>query len=238
MTRSSEKGERNPGKADKPLSLNMLKLNIGESLQMQPLTDQARDRYYVKLIGHVEKRSVLVTTPVVDGAVLLMREGQAFVMRGFSGKDAYAFNVNILRVCNVPFPYLHLTYPQFVQSAPVRRDNRVRVSIIGSVTNLSDSELQKKLPGVIVDLSATGALLDTREDIGNIGDRLNITLRLTADELDAYLTLGAVIRGIRMEDSEGQPDTILHHGVEFQDISANDNLILQNFVYRKIIEGL
>jgi hypothetical protein len=43
-------------------------------------------------------------TPSQDGKVLLMREGQGFVVRMFSGKSVYAFGTTIYKVANVPFP--------------------------------------------------------------------------------------------------------------------------------------
>ncbi len=224
--------------AEKQVSLAALKLNIGESLQMQSLTEQNPERYYVKLIGFVEKRSVMVNTPVVDGSVLLMREGQAFVMRGFSGRDTFAFNVNILRVCNVPFPYLHLTYPSFVQSTAIRRHNRIKVNLIVSANNAAHPEMADKLPGLLTDLSFTGAMLDARTPLGDAGDTLVIALRLTVGELDAYLTVNAAIRNIRTEMSEARPEPMFHHGMEFLEMAANDKMILQNFVYTKMVEGI
>ncbi|MDD5330083.1 MAG: flagellar brake protein [Sulfuricella sp.] len=224
--------------AEKQVSLSALKLNIGESLQMQSLTDQNPERYYVKLIGFVEKRSVMVNTPVVDGAVLLMREGQAFVMRGFSGRDTFAFNVNILRVCNVPFPYLHLSYPPFVQSTAIRRHNRIKISLIVSVSNATHPEMADKLPGLLTDLSLTGTMLDARRPLGEAGDTLAIALRVVVGDLDAYLTLNAAIRNIRTEMSEARPEPVFHHGMEFLEMATNDKMILQNFVYTKMVEGI
>lgn len=223
---------------EKQSQLIGLKLNIGESLQMQSLTDQNPERYYVKLIGYIEKRSVMVTTPVVDGSVLLMREGQAFVLRGFSGKDTYAFNVNILRVCNMPFPYLHLSYPALVQSTSIRRHNRIKANIVVSASNLTHPGFSDKTPAVVVDLSLTGAMLDARKQLGEKGDTLAITLRVVIDDMDAYLVLDAMVRNVRSEVYEGRPEPVFHHGLEFLEMPQKDKMILQNFVYSKIVEGL
>jgi c-di-GMP-binding flagellar brake protein YcgR len=223
---------------EKQVPLSALKLNIGESLQMQSLTDQSPERYYVKLIGYIDKRSVIVTTPVVDGSVLLMREGQAFVLRGFSGRETFAFNVNILRVCNMPFPYLHLSYPPFVQSTAIRRHNRIKVSIVVSASNLTHPESAGKIPAVVVDLSLLGAMLDARKQLGVAGDTLAISLRIIVGDIDAYLILNALVRNVRSEVSEVRPEPMFHHGLEFQEMPPNDKMVLQNFVYSKIVEGL
>lgn len=224
--------------AEKQVPLSALKLNIGESLQMQSLTEQKPERYYVKLIGHIEKRSVMVTTPVVDGSVLLMREGQAFVLRGFSGRSTFSFKVNVLRVCNMPFPYLHLSHPAFVQSTAIRQHNRIKANIVVSVSNLTHPELVEKQPAAVVDLSLVGALLDARKQLGEAGDTLAIALRVKVGDMDAYLTLNAMVRNVRSEVSEARPEPLYHHGMEFLEMPPNDKMILQNFVYSKIVEGL
>jgi c-di-GMP-binding flagellar brake protein YcgR len=167
-----------------------------------------------------------------------MREGQAFVLRGFSGKNTFAFNVNIQRVCNVPFPYLHLSYPAFVQSIPIRRHNRIKANIVVSVSNLAKPESVEKMPAVVVDMSLMGAMLDARKELGKIGDTLAIALRIVIDDMDAYLVLNAMIRNVRSEVSDTRPEPVFHHGLEFLEMPPNDKMILQNFVYSKIVEGL
>jgi c-di-GMP-binding flagellar brake protein YcgR len=223
---------------EKRMPLSALRLGISDSLQMQSLTDQSPEPYYVRLIGYVEKRSVTVTTPVADGGVLLMREGQAFVLRGFSGRYTFAFNVNILRVCHLPFPYLHLSYPAFVQSTAMRQHDRIKTNIVVSVSNLTQPELAEKSPAVVIDLSLMGAMLASRKPLGKTGDTLAISIRLIVGDMDVYLMLNALARNERTEVSEARPELMCRLGLEFLEMAPNDKMILHNFVYTKIVEDL
>ena len=96
------------------MSLEETRLQIGDLVNLQAMANDGEQRYSVKLIGMSKGRSVLVSTLLVDGRYLLMKEGQGFVLRAFSGKNAYAFATQILKSMNTPYPYLHLSYPREV----------------------------------------------------------------------------------------------------------------------------
>ncbi len=52
-----------------------LALDIGDILQLQFLGDDSEARYYVKVIGYLEDRSLLVTMPQSQGKLMRVREG-------------------------------------------------------------------------------------------------------------------------------------------------------------------
>ena len=58
-----------PFKAPSPVAAD-LDLQVGESLQVQFMDDETRGQFYVKVIGFLPERSVLVTTPEKDGRPL------------------------------------------------------------------------------------------------------------------------------------------------------------------------
>ena len=70
---------------------NGLKLNAGDTLQMQYVGDQAKARYYVRLIGYLPGQSLIVTTPRSEGKIMLVREGQGFVIRLLAGNAVFGF---------------------------------------------------------------------------------------------------------------------------------------------------
>jgi Flagellar protein YcgR len=88
--------------AERSVSLDEIKLGIGDPFQIQTQAEQSENRYYVKLIGYLKGKSVLVTAPQQEGNLCYIKEGQAFVVRFFSGKNAYAFTANVIRAANVP----------------------------------------------------------------------------------------------------------------------------------------
>ena len=141
----SKAGERDAGKlgipeptSERVVPLDEIKLAIGDSFQIQTQIEQAEARYYVKLVGYLKGRSVLVTIPEAEGRLCYVREGQAFVVRFFAGRNAYAFTANVLKSSSIPFPHMHLSYPSQVRGLVVRAGERVPVRIICAVVMQED----------------------------------------------------------------------------------------------------
>lgn len=219
--------------------LEEIKLTIGDTLQLQSLAEEGRSRYYVKLIGYAVGRTVLVTTPVVDGRICFMREGQGFVIRCFSGKNAYAFQAVVLKVVNSPFPYLLLTYPREVRGLVVRRGARVHTSIIGSVQMLTGVRANTSTGVSVTNLSVGGALVAARAPLGGKGDDLLLKFRVVLDDMETFPQLEGVIRNVAVEpETDGAGALSVLHGVEFKEVPQNDRIMLTAFVYQHMLEGI
>lgn len=211
-----------------------IRLQIGDALQLQGMTGQ--ERYYVKLIGYTPGGSVLVSTPTLDGRVQLMREGQGFIARAFSGRSAFAFNTAVHRVCNVPYPYLHLSFPKIIEGVAVRREARVRLRVIASVTSGSGSG--EPVPAVISDLSPSGARIEAREALADKGDTLQVSFRLRFDQDDAYFVSDAIVRSVRREHRGAEYSELqVMHGVEFVGMQPNERLLLRTLILQRLAEG-
>jgi hypothetical protein len=81
----------------------------------------------VTLIGYLADQGVIVSTPMIDGSVMMIREGQIFVVRLFSGKTAYAFTAVTNRVSHMPFPHLQLSYTKEVRGLVVWQRARANI---------------------------------------------------------------------------------------------------------------
>jgi hypothetical protein len=211
-----------------------MRLQIGDALQLQEST--GKDRYYVKLIGYTPGGSVLVATPTLAGRVQLMREGQGFIARAFSGRSAFAFNTVVHRVCNVPYPYLHLQFPKLVEGVAIRREARIRLRVIASVTSISGSG--EAIPAVIGDLSPSGARVEAPAALAAKGDRLQLSFRLRLDQDDAYFVIEATVRSVRNEHrgTEGAELQVMH-GVEFVGMQPNERLLLRTLILQRLADG-
>lgn len=217
--------------------LDEIKLQIGDTLQMQSQSEQGGPRYYVKLIGYLPGKSVIVTTPLVDGKIALMREGQNFVVRCFSGKNAYAFPASTFKVVNTPYPHLHLSYPREVRGLVVRKGARVHTNLIAAVKVLSGVNENSQAAASVVNLSVGGALLAAKAPLGEKGDRVSLTFRVSLEEIEAFPVLEAVIRSITTEPmTEAGGLMTVHHGLEFRDIAQEDRVMLTAFVYQQLLE--
>jgi len=218
----------------KSFSFEDLKPKVGDAIQLQVKDD----RYPVKLMGYVKGSTIMVTTPVFDGGVMLLREGQPVVVRSFSGKDAYAFSSSILRVCNSPLPYLHLAYPKMVQSVAVRKTARADFNLIGTVTNISNPETAASRPVRIADLSINGASFTMSELVGDKGDNLNLSFRVKLNEIEASLavTVCCTVRSVISESAIGATAEKFRYGVQFTDVPTDVSLLMQNMIYQKLLE--
>lgn len=218
--------------SENSITLEEARLMIGDLVNLQSQSGDAVERYAVKLLGMSKGRSVLVTTPMVDGHYLLMREGQSFILRAFSGKNAYAFHTQILKNVNTPYPYLHLAYPREVRSLIVRRGARAEVKVICAITSCDDAPLQ--MAGTIVNLSVGGALMMVKQPPGRKGQKLAVKFKVMLNGIEALLETGTIIRAIN-HDTSGETDTPYQIGIQFVDVSPENSIPLLAFVYQELL---
>lgn len=213
-------------------ALDQVRLQIGDELQLQPQIEGGVGRHSVRLIGYLRGRSVLVTTPMVDGKVLLIRDGQSYVVRLFSGRSVFAFTTTVLKSANVPFPHLHLAYPNQVSGLCVRQGARAEANVIVAATDA------RGVPhaGTLSNISTGGAKLVARRAVGAAGDRLTLKGRVFVDGAEHYLELAAIVRSARTEtDVTGMADMV-GHGLQFVDVAEQDHLVLSAFVYQQLVQ--
>lgn len=218
---------------EKFMLLEESRLQIGDVVSLQPIAGEGTLRYSVKLIGMTRDRSVLISTPMVDGHYLLMKEGQGFILRGFSGKSAYAFATQILKSMNTPYPYLHLSYPREVKSLVVRKGSRADVNVICAVVDVEDA--RKTAAGHIINISAGGALLVFRDAFCTLDQTLIVKFKTMINGIEALIELKSVVRAVNVDHSA---DAALPHrvGVQFMDIAPQDSIPLLAFVYQALLE--
>ncbi|MDT8384591.1 MAG: flagellar brake protein [Gammaproteobacteria bacterium] len=218
-----------------------LALDIGDNLQLQVAADQGT-RYYVKVIGYLAGKSLLVTTPMVDGHVLPISEGQSLIVRLMSGNEIVGFSVTV--ICSVarPYPHLHLSFPRNVQAVTVRKALRVDLNMPATVHPcLADSfaadAAQPSQPVTIQDMSTSGALLIAKSPLVETGQGLLVSMSFdVADEVEE-VTLQAIVRNIRTERGEKVGQRYFHHGVELRLIDRAQSVLVHAFVYQRIARG-
>lgn len=213
-----------------------MKLKVGDRLQIQPPAQLSPERFIVKLIGYVNNVSLLVTAPIdANGLRLQLIEGEKLVVRVFSSQNAFGFASTIEKVCKLPFDYLHLSFPNEVQGMVIRKAPRVKTKIIAAVVTCTQGS--DSVSAIISNLSASGALLDARRNLGEKGDILKISFRVNLHNIDAYLTVTAAVRAVFTDEVLDNRGTVLiHHGLEFVDLQPNDSVILQSMIYQQMIE--
>lgn len=210
-----------------------LDLQVGESLQIQFMDDDTRGQFYVKVVGFLPGRSVLVTTPEKEGRPLAVREGRAVLARSYSGEEARGFTCTVLRACSQPYAYLHLSYPSKLETMAERQASRVRSALAVSVRAIGEGAA-RDVPAVIRDVSKTGAQLLASANVGRAGDRIVIRARFPIDVVgDQAVDLPALIRNVQEETEIKGSLWRYKCGVEFDPLDTQSTLILRAYLYER-----
>lgn len=216
------------------INFNEIKINIGESIQLQDPVNKNSERIFVKLIGYRDGQSILVSMPRADGNLIRVNKGEMFVARLFSVQTVHAFNVTVLESKVTPYPYMHLSYPEKVESVVVRNAQRVNVELIVSVQNSDpDKSLDEALSAKLTDISTGGAKLSTLAPIGQVGDNINISAKLLVGGVEHYAQILATIRRAEIEKDKNNND-VQAYGLEFNFVEETDRLVLHGFVYEEL----
>ena len=186
-------------------------------------------RYTARFIGYIKNRTVLVTMPIVDDKYVLIRDGQMFVVRAFSGKKAYAFSAFVVKSVHSPHPYLHLSYPKELGCATIRHRARITVSIIAAV---SLDGVVDTAAAVINDMSLGGASASIKHPFGEVGQRGRIKFKINAVGETVFIDICTILRSIIPVENGGG----CKHGYEFVDLSTHDRLVLSAYFHQAEVE--
>tara|TARA_R110000764_G_scaffold9476_1_gene30429 strand:+ start:125 stop:973 length:849 start_codon:yes stop_codon:yes gene_type:complete len=210
-------------------SLAQVQLAPGDLVQLQTLHPTHAERYQVRMIGFHAPVSLLVSAPTQQGKLVFVKEGQQFLVRGFVGKDAVAYKTRVLKSNLSPFPYLHLAYPDSVQSMRIRSSARVSVDLVTAIIRADGSQGSARM----TDMSVGGARMLSPKPFAQKEEQLKLSFRINPAGLDVYLTINARVRAVSNDETQqGQIAT----GVEFVDISEQDRLYLTNMVYQNLLK--
>ncbi len=228
-------------------------LQAGDSLQLQFLDDPDRGRFRVTVIGYVDGCSLMISAPRMNGHILLLREGQQFVVRLLSGKQIIGFNSEVLKVYNNPFAYVHLKPPAEVLQYNVRNAYRVAVENIASIQvfetgkdMLNAGELRKHstenkateetVSGKTHDMSTTGCLLQLIRKLPEKNNYITVTTKVTVAEQERLLSIDAEI--CSHKETLVDEETLHMYGVRFLSMNDDKRLLLNCFVYEKLVHEL
>lgn len=214
------------------LNLLTLDLGIGDALQLQD-SSPSNHRYFAKLIGFLNKAGVVVSHPMQDKKLLPMNDGQGFLVRGFSGRKTYEYNADVLSVSRIPYPLLHLSFPDRIETLTMRRALRIKPNLAGWIESKDTSSAQIRIPMIVVDISTSGARVHAKRQFGRIGEVVSVSCRLPIDDEEQIFSISAVIRNSYNEtltESRGGVDVVTY-GLEFIQPEGSVRMALQNYIY-------
>jgi c-di-GMP-binding flagellar brake protein YcgR len=208
-----------------------VKIGIGDIVQLQDFAS-SKQYHYVKLIGYLNKKSVLVSHPMQDEKLLFIKKGESFLVRGFSGTKTYEFISDVIAVCLAPYPYLHLSFPQKVSTINMRSALRAKIKLVCSIK----SKAEEPISATIEDMSISGARIHSRNEFGSVGVEIEVSFRLPVDGEEQLFVVPAVIRNVgSVSDNVGEEKLVLS-GLEFHQPDGYERTLLHNFIYKNLAE--
>ena len=186
----------------------------------------------VKLIGVHEGQSVLITAPN-EGAVAL-REGRIYRFRSFSGEFIYEFAAPLLKICDAPFPYLHIGWASSrqIDKRNLRAARRVRTELQCIVYPGTQAN-GRFAKGVINDLSTAGAAITLQDELSVFYDEVRVVFRVVV--ADQEFLIEARARAVRKPEPNSVDVTM---GVAFVGLSDTERLALHAFVNASLVQDL
>jgi c-di-GMP-binding flagellar brake protein YcgR len=183
------------------------------------------------LIGYLKGKSIIITVPSDEQGSIYLKEGESIVAKVFSGKHVLAFPCTVLAVVTKPFPHIHINYPAEVTGIVVRKSGRANVRIIAAIETGSE-----QVSGIIADLSTGGLSLATRSRNIEIGSNITLNFKIILAGCTYIMKLHCRVKAIRDSHSDVLDGAIVY-GLQFADLSAEDTLILGQFVGQQQAEA-
>lgn len=212
-------------------TLDAARIRVGDTLFMQSGAESPR--LAVKLIGYLKGRGLITTEPEDHGDVVMLKDGQTFVVRFFSGQNAYAFTTTVARHTTVPYPHVHLAYPREVRGLEIRKGSRIDVELIAAIQMDVDGETRSG-SGKFVNMSTGGGALRAKAALGNKGDTISVKFKIEIGDIQSYLVFDAIIRMVSKDD--GDLTMPWMHGLQFINPDQNMTLALSAFVYQRLVD--
>jgi len=206
-----------------------LDLHIGSPMHLE-LPDGRKSE--VRLMGLVPGRSLLVTAPEGPEGHLTMTEGDRLAVRAYAGGGVLAFTCNVQRSCIKPFHYLHLSYPETIESTSSRNAQRARVHLLGTAE--ADQAPGREVPVTMLDVSPLGAMIWADLPLGNVGESMILRLPLEADPPGTQQVAEVLCEIRHLQDDHGPPKRRWGYGVEFGSMSSATALALRTLLMREM----
>lgn len=204
-------------------------LHIGDVLQLQfAPPSKIQDRYATTLVGFMPGQSLIITTPRKQGRPIIVREGQAFTVRMLQGSNIFGFVARVLKSVSTPYPYLHLDYPDEVETAVVRNAPRVSTEIQAVVSRPLEGDSTEH-PVVIADISNTGARVMHNSPLGEVGSVIQVQHPLKVCGGEDELKVMGKIRNVR-EVKRDDGSSLYVHGIEFRGLTRFQEVLLCAYV--------
>jgi c-di-GMP-binding flagellar brake protein YcgR len=216
-----------------------MNLQVGVRLQIMLKGASVPTVLYTALIGFVSQEYLLLQIPQENGKPVAIPENAAVAIRVFSGVSVFTFDSKVESVTHAPRAFMLLAFPQEIQKVGLRKAIRVKANLPVRILNPVDKEVLKE--ATLSDISLSGALVSTSNPLGSTGDTISIefSIRAQPQNQDVTIRTSASVRSVQQAVGS-TPDggsfyTVYTYGINFLDIDAAHQAMLQNYVYETLL---
>ena len=212
-----------------------MKLTYGYPMQLQTSGISGQpERYSCRLIGCLPGRSVLLSVPKMGGKLVRFRTGQKVVARLMVDNGIGIFAGIVETQTADPYPILHIGYPENVNFKAIRSATRVAIEQPIAITNLTAGG-EQATQGAIVDISVSGARIETSAEVGDIGDKVELSLQVNIVGIIRDLSVEAILRSrVEPEPQAASHSEMITYGIQFIEADEDRRLLLYAYVYSQL----
>ncbi|MEY4589360.1 MAG: hypothetical protein RL497_1436 [Pseudomonadota bacterium] len=204
------------------VSFSELDISFGHELFLIPDLNNKQQLFECVLVGCIADASLMVSAPA-SGLFPRIACGQPVLVRIRLSSGVALFPSTVLFISETPTLIVYLDYPRDIKFKRVRAA-RVFVALPIVAANLTHAAISA-VSGNIVDVSTSGARIETQEVLGNLGDLVEINGRFQVGGIARILTIQCVIRSEKTDKS---------YGVEFFEQSEDKLLVLLGFIFQAL----
>jgi len=208
-------------------------LRVGEPLIIQPLGVAEDSNFTVSYIGAFGRASFLTSLPKVDGKGIWVPPGSRFSIRVIHGMYAYAFTSSSLRAHNRPYPYVHFVMPETVKYRQIRQSHRLEIRLPAELCRADGT----RTLGIMRDISEHGAKLELTGMLGEVGEKVTLSIPILLPDMVKSLLVSASIRNTSNLDRSISSGRFLF-GVHFAPLAEAEANLLQRFIEHLLVEQL
>lgn len=214
------------------MGIEELGLTIGDAIQLQ-IGENTEQRYAVRFYGANPHGGIITSAPHTKyGKMIFAKEDQLVTLRFVAKNVASGFSSRVMETRAKPYPHLHIEIPKSIQTVEVRKEVRVDTSI--SATVINKTHKSPALSGKLLNMSCSGALIETNMKIAHKENILNMTMKLPIEEIECLVTMDCKVTYLKEDEEEKK----YCYGINIENIDEEDMVTLRAFIYQELLRNL
>lgn len=210
---------------DEAIAFDDLALNFGQQLMLHPNPADKTMVFGCVLAGCLIGESLMVTVEP-NGVFPRLEEGQRVAIRVFLDSGVALFMTTVLFIGEVPTLLIYLDLPAQVKFKRLRAAKRVVVAQPILINNIDNTAFMG-VAGKLMDVSTGGGRVQMFDQLGDVGDAVELKGKFQIHGITRLLTVRACIR--KKEDDD--------YGIQFVEDDEDKLIILMGFIFNAMLTG-